>query len=76
MFKKKSGQAVLWLSIIACLLRSEIASAQPFGSWINVQTECGAVGDGKADDTAAIQKGLDMTYAQGAKKRVLFFPAG
>ena len=27
----------------------------PFPSWANVKTEYGAVGDGKADDTAAIQ---------------------
>ena len=75
-FKKKSGQAVLWLSIIACLLGSEIASAQPFGSWINVQTECGAVGDGKADDTAAIQKGLDLIRPEDSKRKILYFPAG
>jgi hypothetical protein len=36
------------------------ASAVPFSSWIDVKAECGAVGDGKADDTAAIQKGLDL----------------
>ena len=53
-----------------------VAGAAPFASWIDVKAVCGAVGDGKADDTSAIQKGLDMTYAQGAKKRVLFFPAG
>ena len=75
-FKKKSGQAVLWLSIIVCLLRSEIASAQPFASWINVQTECGAVGDGKADDTAAIQKGLDLLRPERAPRKILYFPGG
>ncbi|NCY22183.1 hypothetical protein EBX31_09550 [bacterium] len=65
-----------YLLTAICYLLPCLAEAAPFGSWIDVKAECGAVGDGKADDTAAIQKGLDMTYAQGAKKRVLFFPAG
>ena len=74
-FKKKSGQAVVWLSAVACLL-PPVAEAQPFRSWINVQAECGAVGDGKADDTAAIQKGLDMIRPEDSKRKILYFPAG
>jgi len=45
----------------------------PFPSWANVKTDYGAVGDGKADDTAALQKALD-TF--GAKSPVLYLPAG
>ncbi len=30
--------------------------AGPFPSWVNVQTQHGAVGDGLADDSAALQK--------------------
>jgi len=45
----------------------------PFPSWANVKRDFGAVGDGKADDTAAIQKAL-TTFWQ--KSRVLYFPAG
>ena len=48
----------------------------PFASWVNVKTECGAVGDGKADDTSAIQKGLDIINPANAKRKVLFIPAG
>ncbi len=29
----------------------------PFASWKNLKTDFGAVGDGKADDTAAIEAG-------------------
>jgi len=48
----------------------------PFPSWANVRSEYGAVGDGAADDTAAIQKALlDVRRADSAK-RVLYFPAG
>jgi len=48
----------------------------PFASWVNVKTDCGAVGDGKADDSVAIQKGLDIVNPANAKRKVLYFPAG
>ena len=48
----------------------------PFPSWANVKTEYGAVGDGKADDTAAIQKALETIRLVASPKKVLYFPAG
>ncbi len=47
----------------------------PFPSWKNVKTDYGAVGDGKADDTAAIQRGLDDLRLH-KESVVLYFPAG
>src|ERR1039457_6284629 len=47
----------------------------PFPSWANVKTEFGAVGDGRADDTAAIQKALETVRSQSFAKKVLYFPA-
>src|SRR2546428_471882 len=47
----------------------------PFPSWRNVQTSYGAVADGSADDTAAIQRGLDEVGRPG-RSPVLFFPRG
>jgi hypothetical protein len=47
----------------------------PFTSWRNVKSEYGAVGDGKADDTAAIQRGLD-DLQKHEKAVVLYVPAG
>src|SRR5437660_7129560 len=37
----------------------------PFPSWTNVKTAYGAAGDGMADDTAAIQSGLDEVAVSG-----------
>jgi len=45
----------------------------PFANWKNLKTDFGAAGDGKADDTAAIQKALDQLQQ---KPGVLFLPAG
>lgn len=46
----------------------------PFPSWTNVRTAFGAVGDGAADDTAALQRGLDQLSAGGPP--VLYIPSG
>jgi len=53
-----------------------LAVAAPFASWIDVKAECGAMGDGKADDTIAIQKGLDLMRPEDSNRKVLYFPAG
>ncbi len=45
----------------------------PFPSWKNLKVDFGATGDGKADDTAALQKALDQLQQQSG---VLFLPAG
>ena len=47
----------------------------PFSSWADVKRDYGATGDGKADDTAAIQKVLDE-LREHKKFCVLYFPAG
>jgi len=50
----------------------------PFASWADVKTTFGAVGDGIADDTAAIQRGLNSLrkYNSATGPAVLYFPAG
>ena len=47
----------------------------PFPSWLDVKRDFGAVGDGNADDTAALQRGLDE-LREHKKSCVLFIPAG
>ncbi len=47
----------------------------PFSSWADVKRDYGAVGDGKADDTAALQKALD-SLTKHTNFSVLCFPAG
>ncbi|WP_420144260.1 glycosyl hydrolase family 28-related protein [Sphingobium sp.] len=45
-----------------------IRDLPPMKEWVNIRT-LGAMGDGKADDTAAIQKAIDS-------HRILYFPVG
>ena len=47
----------------------------PFNNWLNVK-QLGAVGDGIADDTQAIQNGLDQIVPATTGIRVLYLPAG
>src|SRR5262249_33690958 len=49
--------------------------AGPFPSWTNLKTAYGAVGDGQADDTAALQRALTELGTSGHSP-VLFIPAG
>lgn len=48
----------------------------PFGTWTNIKTEYGAVGDGKADDTDALQQAFNDAGSPTSKRQVLFLPAG
>jgi len=77
----RTGMVLVACFISASALRAKMPDLDdefvgPFASWVNVQTECGAVGDGKTDDTAAIQKGLDIINPANAKRKVLYIPAG
>ena len=47
----------------------------PLAGWKNVKADYGAVGDGKADDTAAIQRAFDDLRLH-KDSCVLYFPAG
>ena len=60
---------------LSCLTVTDEEFAGPFPSWKNVKTDYGAVGDGKADDTIAIQKGLDDLQLH-KDSVVLYFPVG
>ena len=65
--------AMAWSAIAAGAGSEEFVG--PFPSWRNVKTDYGAVGDGKADDTVAIQKALDDLHFH-KDFCVLYFPAG
>jgi hypothetical protein len=47
----------------------------PFPSWRDLKRDHGAAGDGKADDTAALQRGLDE-LVKHTNACVLYLPAG
>ena len=44
--------------------------------WLNVKTKFGAAGDGKADDTAAIQAALDSLKDGFGQPNTVYFPPG
>jgi hypothetical protein len=77
-------QWVIALALVGLAARLTVACADdasaeefvgPFPSWKNLKTHYGAVGDGKADDTAAIQKAFDdLRLHQDAC--VLYLPSG
>ena len=71
------GIAILvWLSVAASRVQAQGDEfVGPFPSWQDLKRDYGAVGDGKADDTAALQKALD-DLVKHQKACVLFLPAG
>lgn len=48
----------------------------PFPSWINVQTQYGATGDGITDETAALQAAFNAIGNSGSTASVVYLPAG
>jgi len=48
----------------------------PFASWLDVKRNFGAAGDGRSDDTAALQRALDALRPPDSKAAVLYLPAG
>jgi hypothetical protein len=65
-------------ALSAPLIRSEAPHEEftgPFPSWTNLKTAYGAIGDGRADDTASLRRALRELGANG-RSPVLFLPAG
>ena len=65
--------------LLACVVPATPAAEEefvgPFPSWLDVRRDFGAVGDGKADDTPALQRALDE-LREHKRASVLYLPAG
>ena len=61
--------------LVGVNLTAEDDAIGPFADWVDVKADHGAVGNGVADDTAAIQAALDQLSNDGPRA-VVYFPAG
>lgn len=79
MIKKLTVAFLLAAAFIPCLAQSPQPAigefTGPFSSWLDAKKNFGAKGDGKTDDTKALQAGLDAA-ATDPNHAVLFLPAG
>ncbi len=48
----------------------------PFAGWADVKRDFHATGDGKSDDTVALQKALDALRDEKGQTRAVYLPAG
>lgn len=70
-----SGLMMMTLCIHATAGAEEIAFPDDPRAMINVKTEFGAVGDGVADDTAALQRAIEVSQ-DGPYTRFVYLPKG
>ncbi len=67
------------ITLLACLAPTAPAAEEefvgPFASWLDVRRDFGAAGDGKTDDTPALQRALDE-IREHKRASVLYLPSG
>jgi hypothetical protein len=69
-----SGAAATLVATAAAAAEPADAFIGPLPGWRNVRTDFGGAGDGRADDTAALQRALDALVGSGSLS--LYIPAG
>jgi hypothetical protein len=63
------------LGVLGTLAQAE-ECVGPFEGWADVKRDFQAIGDGKADDTVAIQRALDALRDEKGQTRAVYLPAG
>jgi hypothetical protein len=66
---------VALLGFLGTLAKAE-ECVGPFAGWADVKRDFQATGNGKADDTVAIQQALDALRDEKGQTRVVYLPAG
>jgi len=64
---------IVLLALVRTILADEFVG--PFPSWKNLKSDYAAIGDGKADDTAALQRALD-DLQKHTQSNILYIPSG
>ena len=74
--ERLAGRSLQLRDVTATIPELPRLSWEERSDWLNVKTKFGAMGDGKADDTVAIQSALDSLKDGFNQPNTVYFPSG